>query len=93
MVSRPAIRAQGSLRPSSISPLQTALHVDVRQHSRLDIVRSATCFCGTLWKAVRAMDAGDLLMFTDWRGDPDERLDADGTEVGALLSPGGRVGR
>ena len=27
------------------------------------------------------MEAGDLLLFTDWRGDPDERLDGPGTAV------------
>ena len=34
-----------------------------------------------LLRAVEAMVAGDLLVFTDWRGDPDERLDGAGTEV------------
>ncbi|MGW7456031.1 phospholipase D family protein [Streptomyces sp. NPDC054787] len=38
-----------------------------------------------LLAAVRAMRAGDLLLFTDWRGDPDERLDGPGTEIGAVL--------
>ena len=32
------------------------------------------------------MDAGDLLLFTDWRGDPDERLDGPGTEVARVLA-------
>ena len=35
--------------------------------------------------AIRAMQVGDVLLFTDWRGDPDERLDGEGTEVGSLL--------
>lgn len=39
-----------------------------------------------LLAAVRAMRAGDLLLFTDWRGDPDERLDGEGTEIGRVLS-------
>jgi phosphatidylserine/phosphatidylglycerophosphate/cardiolipin synthase-like enzyme len=30
---------------------------------------------------VRAMNAGDLLLFTDWRGDPDQRLAEPGTGV------------
>lgn len=38
-----------------------------------------------LTAAVRSMRSGDLLLFTDWRGDPDQRLDDDGTEVGTLL--------
>jgi phosphatidylserine/phosphatidylglycerophosphate/cardiolipin synthase-like enzyme len=36
--------------------------------------------------AVRAMGAGDLLLFTDWRGDADERLDGPGSEVGELFA-------
>jgi phosphatidylserine/phosphatidylglycerophosphate/cardiolipin synthase-like enzyme len=35
--------------------------------------------------AVAGMRAGDLLLFTDWRGDADEMLDEAGTTVGALL--------
>ena len=31
-------------------------------------------------------------MFTDWRGDPDERLDAEGTEIGELLSSAALAG-
>ena len=34
---------------------------------------------------VSAMAAGDLLLFTDWRGDPDERLTAAGPEVSRVL--------
>jgi phosphatidylserine/phosphatidylglycerophosphate/cardiolipin synthase-like enzyme len=48
------------------------------------LVHGATYFAA-LTEAVRAMRAGDLLMFTDWRGDPDERLVGDGTQVGTLL--------
>jgi len=39
-----------------------------------------------LLRCVRAMRAGDLLLFTDWRGDPDQLLDGPGTEVGRILS-------
>jgi len=39
-----------------------------------------------LVRCVRLMARGDLLLFTDWRGDPDERLDGPGTEIGVLLS-------
>jgi phosphatidylserine/phosphatidylglycerophosphate/cardiolipin synthase-like enzyme len=45
-----------------------------------------------LLAAVRAMDAGDLLLFTDWRGDPDERLDGPGTEVSRVLAGAARRG-
>ena len=39
-----------------------------------------------LLEAVRAMGTGDLLLFTDWRGDPDERLDGPGSEVGPVFA-------
>jgi phosphatidylserine/phosphatidylglycerophosphate/cardiolipin synthase-like enzyme len=39
-----------------------------------------------LLDAVRAMGAGDLLLFTDWRGDPDERLDGPGSDVGSVFA-------
>ncbi len=45
------------------------------------LVHGAVYFRALL-EAVRAMGAGDLLLFTDWRGDPDERLDGPGSEVG-----------
>ena len=45
------------------------------------LVHGAEYFA-SLVAAVRAMRAGDLLLFTDWRGDPDQRLDEEGTEVG-----------
>nr|WP_240947627.1 phospholipase D-like domain-containing protein [Planosporangium mesophilum] len=38
------------------------------------------------------MRAGDLLVFSDWRGDPDERLDGPGTEVGRVLCDAARRG-
>lgn len=33
----------------------------------------------------RQLRAGDVMMFTDWRGDPDERLAGPGTEVSRVL--------
>jgi phosphatidylserine/phosphatidylglycerophosphate/cardiolipin synthase-like enzyme len=41
---------------------------------------------------VQALQAGDRLYFTDWRGDPDERLTSDGPTVGELLSDAARRG-
>ncbi len=38
-----------------------------------------------LAEVVEALVAGDHLFFTDWRGDPDERLRPDGPTVGELL--------
>jgi phosphatidylserine/phosphatidylglycerophosphate/cardiolipin synthase-like enzyme len=39
-----------------------------------------------LLQSVERMHAGDLLLFTDWRGDPDELLDGPGTEIGTVLA-------
>lgn len=53
-------------------------------HARA-LVHGAAYFAELL-AGIRAMRAGDLLLFTDWRGDPDERLDGPGTEIGTVLS-------
>jgi phosphatidylserine/phosphatidylglycerophosphate/cardiolipin synthase-like enzyme len=42
--------------------------------------------------AVRQLRRGDLLLFTDWRGDADERLDGPGTEVGRVFADAARRG-
>ena len=34
---------------------------------------------------IEALEAGDCLFFTDWRGDADERLSPDGPTVGELF--------
>jgi phosphatidylserine/phosphatidylglycerophosphate/cardiolipin synthase-like enzyme len=44
------------------------------------LVHGRTYFAELL-AAVRDTRAGDLVLFTDWRGDPDERLAGPGTEV------------
>jgi phosphatidylserine/phosphatidylglycerophosphate/cardiolipin synthase-like enzyme len=49
-------------------------------------------YYGELLPAVRRMRRGDLLLFTDWRGDPDERLDGDGTEISRVLCDAARRG-
>ncbi|MFJ8632345.1 phospholipase D family protein [Streptomyces sp. NPDC093568] len=49
------------------------------------LVHGATYF-RELLRAIRAQRAGDLLLFTDWRGDPDERLDGPGSEIGRVLA-------
>jgi phosphatidylserine/phosphatidylglycerophosphate/cardiolipin synthase-like enzyme len=41
---------------------------------------------------VRRLERGDLLLFTDWRGDADERLDGADTEVGRVFSEAARRG-
>src|SRR3954451_2349321 len=55
------------------------------------LVHGAAYFAELL-AGIRAMRAGDHLMFTDWRGDPDERLDGPGTEVSAVLADAARRG-
>lgn len=42
--------------------------------------------------AVQVMGRGDLILFTDWRGDPDERLDGPGTELAAVLAAAAQRG-
>ena len=55
------------------------------------LVHGAAYFADLL-AAVRAMRSGDLLLFTDWRGDPDERLAGPGTEIGPVLCRAARRG-
>jgi phosphatidylserine/phosphatidylglycerophosphate/cardiolipin synthase-like enzyme len=55
------------------------------------LVHGSTYFAALL-AAVQAMGAGDLLLFTDWRGDPDERLGGPGTEVGQVFAAAARRG-
>ena len=45
-----------------------------------------------LLRCVRALRAGDLLLFTDWRGDPDQLLDGPGTEVSRVFADAARRG-
>src|SRR4051812_7069876 len=45
-----------------------------------------------LVEEVSALGPGDLLFFTDWRGDADQRLTADGPTVGALFADAARRG-
>jgi phosphatidylserine/phosphatidylglycerophosphate/cardiolipin synthase-like enzyme len=43
-------------------------------------------YLSELRRCIDGMLAGDLLLFTDWRGDPDQLMDGPGTEVGRVLS-------
>ncbi len=45
-----------------------------------------------LLATVEKLDEGDLLLFTDWRGDLDQRLDGAGSEVGEVLGRAARRG-
>jgi phosphatidylserine/phosphatidylglycerophosphate/cardiolipin synthase-like enzyme len=57
--------------------------------SRGNLVRPlihGTSYFAELRRAVERMDRGDLLVFVDWRGDPDEMLTSEpGTEVSRVL--------
>jgi len=55
------------------------------------LVHGATYFAELLAR-VSAMEAGDLLLFTDWRGDPDERLSPDGPSVSEVLCQAAKRG-
>lgn len=56
------------------------------------LIHGATYF-GRLVAAVRDLRPGDQLFFTDWRGDPDERLEGTAeTEVGMVLAAAARRG-
>jgi phosphatidylserine/phosphatidylglycerophosphate/cardiolipin synthase-like enzyme len=56
------------------------------------LIHGATYF-RKLLAAIREMNAGDQLFFTDWRGDPDQLLDGTkGSEIGAVLSAAARRG-
>ena len=49
-------------------------------------------FFARLLEVVGATEAGDRIYLTDWRGDADERLAADGPTVADLMSSAGRRG-
>jgi phosphatidylserine/phosphatidylglycerophosphate/cardiolipin synthase-like enzyme len=55
------------------------------------LVHGATYFRELLHR-IRALDEGDLLLFTDWRGDPDELLDGPGTAISDVLCDAARRG-
>ncbi|MEO6886419.1 MAG: phospholipase D family protein, partial [Jatrophihabitantaceae bacterium] len=56
------------------------------------LIHGATYFA-ELTSAVHAMVGGDLLLFVDWRGDPDEQLLAEpGSEISVLLCDAARRG-
>jgi phosphatidylserine/phosphatidylglycerophosphate/cardiolipin synthase-like enzyme len=56
------------------------------------LVHGATYF-RRLLAAVQELSANDQLFFTDWRGDPDERLeDKPATEIGTVISAAARRG-
>jgi phosphatidylserine/phosphatidylglycerophosphate/cardiolipin synthase-like enzyme len=54
--------------------------------NRVRALVDGAAYFAELLAGIRGMRAGDLLLFTDWRGDPDERLGGAGTEVSQVLA-------
>jgi hypothetical protein len=52
--------------------------------NRVRALVHGSVYFAELHAAVEAMGSGDLLLFTDWRSDPDEPLSGPCSEVGAL---------
>ncbi len=55
------------------------------------LIHGAAYFAELLAR-IPAMQAGDLLLFTDWRGDPDQRLTTAGPPIADLLCAAARRG-
>ena len=55
------------------------------------LIHGASYF-SRLHEELKALQAGDRVWFTDWRGDADERLSADGPTIGAVLAGLARSG-
>jgi phosphatidylserine/phosphatidylglycerophosphate/cardiolipin synthase-like enzyme len=55
------------------------------------LIHGATYFARLL-EELSALNPGDRVWFTDWRGDADERLTADGPTIGELLARLARAG-
>ncbi len=54
--------------------------------NRARVLVDGAAYFAELLAGIRGMEAGDLLLFTDWRGDPDEQLGGPGTEVSRVLA-------
>ncbi len=77
-------RRRAASGASAVSPASPAGVAWSRGNQVRPLVHGASYFAELLTR-VSAMRAGDLLLFTDWRGDPDERLSEDGPTVAELL--------
>ncbi|GGC89341.1 phospholipase D [Tersicoccus solisilvae] len=64
-------------------------HPGQQAHSSGNVVRPlihGAVYFAELYERIEAMRSGDLLLFTDWRGDPDERMTGEpGSEVSRVL--------
>lgn len=80
------ITAQERSNPDTILDSR---HVDGRSWTTgnsIEPLVHGSLYFRQLLSAVADMRAGDLLLFTDWRGDPDQHLNAAGAEVGAIFA-------
>jgi phosphatidylserine/phosphatidylglycerophosphate/cardiolipin synthase-like enzyme len=61
--------------------------------NRVEALVHGAAYFRRLLDAIRELSGGDRLYFTDWRGDPDQRLSDDpDSEVGAVLASAARRG-
>ncbi|HEV3462523.1 MAG TPA: phospholipase, partial [Actinomycetota bacterium] len=54
--------------------------------NRVEALVHGATYYPRLLAALRALRHGDLVGITDWRGDTDERLEGEGTELGKVLA-------
>jgi phosphatidylserine/phosphatidylglycerophosphate/cardiolipin synthase-like enzyme len=61
--------------------------------NRVEMLVHGAVYFGRLLETIRELGAGDRLYFTDWRGDPDQRLSDDpDAEIGAVVAAAARRG-
>jgi len=61
--------------------------------NRVEALVHGAAYFRRLLEEIRALSKGDVIYFTDWRGDPDQRLSEDpGSEVEAVLASAARSG-
>jgi phosphatidylserine/phosphatidylglycerophosphate/cardiolipin synthase-like enzyme len=58
----------------------------------LRVLPHGRAYFRALLEVLRDTGPGDTVMFTDWRGDPDELLDGPGTEIATILCDAARRG-
>ena len=71
-------------RDSRIDDLKPRGQAYTVGNSVTPLVHGATYF-KRLYESLCDLEPGDWVYFTDWRGDPDERLDGEGTEISRVL--------
>jgi phosphatidylserine/phosphatidylglycerophosphate/cardiolipin synthase-like enzyme len=61
--------------------------------NRVETLVHGAVYFGRLLESIRALGPGDQLFFTDWRGDPDQRLsDESDSEIGEVVAAAARRG-